>query len=96
MDRESIIKQVNLIAGKMFGIDRNKLVGKRFITYIPLDDRDIFNKFLSDVFSSDIKNSCELKVMNKDKRVFHVRLEGLKLEDALQKDQKCQVALIEL
>jgi PAS domain S-box-containing protein len=96
MDKESIIKEVNLIASKMFGIDRNKLVGKRFITFIPLDERDAFNKFINSVFSSDVKNSCELKVMNKDKRAVSVRLEGLLLEDALQKDQKCQVALIEL
>jgi PAS domain S-box-containing protein len=96
LDIDSIIKEVNLIASKMLGIDRNKLVGKRFITFIPLDERDAFNKFINSVFSSDVKNSCELKVMNKDKRAFSVRLEGLLLEDALQKDQKCQVALIEL
>jgi len=96
LDRESIIKEANLIASKLFGIDRNKLVGKRFITFIPLDERDAFNKFINTVFSSDVKNSCELKVMNKDKRAFSARLEGLLLEDALQKDQKCQVALIEL
>ena len=96
MDRDSIIKEANLIASKLFGIDRNKLVGKRFITFVPLNERDAFNMFINNVFSSDIKNSCELKVMNKDKRAFSVRLEGLLLEDALQKDQKCQVALIEL
>ena len=96
LDREGIIKEANLIASKMLGIDRNKLVGKRFIIFIPLDERDAFNKFINSVFSSDVKNSCELKVMNKDKGAFSVRLEGLLLEDALQKDQKCQVALIEL
>jgi PAS domain S-box-containing protein len=96
MDRDSTIKEVNLIGSKLFGIDRNKLIGKHFITFIPLDERDAFNKFINTVFSSDVKNSCELKVMNKDKRAFSVRLEGLFLEDALQKDQKCQVALIEL
>jgi PAS domain S-box-containing protein len=96
LNMDGIIKEVNLIACKMFGIDRNKLVGKRFIPFIPLDKREVFDKFINNVFSSDIKNSCELEVMNKDKRVFNVRLEGLKLEDALQTDQKCQVALIEL
>ena len=95
-DKESIIKEVNLIACKMFNIDRNKFVGKRFINFIPLDERDIFNKFINEAFSSDIKISCEINIVNKDKRVFHVRMEGLKLEDALQKVQKCQVALIEL
>src|ERR1035438_79925 len=40
LDRDSMIKEANLIASKLFGIDRNKLVGKRFIAFIPLDERD--------------------------------------------------------
>src|ERR1035437_6119237 len=32
LNKEGIIKEVNLIASKIFGVDRNKLVGKRFIT----------------------------------------------------------------
>jgi len=96
LDREGIIKEANLIASKMLGIDRNKLVGKRFIIFVPLEERDVFNLFINTVFNSDVKNSCEIKVINKDKRVFHVRLEGLKLVDVSQTDQICQVALIEL
>ena len=96
LDREGIIKEANIIASKMLGMDRNKLVGKRFNTFIPAGERDIFNLFINTVFNSDVKNSCELNVMNKDKRIFHVRLEGLEIEDTLQKDQKCQIALIEL
>ena len=80
----------------MFNIDRNKLVGKRFISFISLDDRDVFNLFIHTVFNSHVKNSCELNVLNKDKRVFHIRLEGIELEDALQTEQNCQVALIDL
>lgn len=96
LDREGLIKNANLIASKMLGIDRNKLVGKRFNTFIPLGERDVFNLFINTVFNSDIKNSCELNVMDKDKRIFRVRLEGLEIKDTLQTDQKCQVALIEL
>jgi PAS domain S-box-containing protein len=96
LNTDGIIKEVNLIASKMFKIDRNKLVGKRFIPFISLDDRDVFNLFIHTVFNSHVKNSCELNVLNKDKRVFHVRLEGIELEDALQTEQNCQVALIDL
>lgn len=96
LDLNGIIKEVNLSASKMFGIDRSKLIGKHFITYIPLSEKDIFNSFIKTVFSSPIKQSCELNVMNKDKRIFHVRLEGLELVDTLESDRKCQVALIDL
>ncbi|MHB1688004.1 MAG: PAS domain-containing sensor histidine kinase [Ignavibacteriaceae bacterium] len=96
LDPDGIIKEVNLSAGKMFGIDRSKLIGKRFSTYIPLDEKDIFNSFIKTVLNSSVKYSCKLSVVNKDKRLFHVLLEGLKLVDALEPDQKCQVALIDL
>jgi hypothetical protein len=48
------------------------------------------------VFNSPEKQSCELNVMNKDKRVFHVRLEGRELTDTLESIRTCQVALIDL
>ena len=67
------------------------------ITFISLDERDIFNDFIKSVFTSSIKCTCELKVTNKDKHVFHVLLEGLKLDDANEEtDQNCQLAIIDL
>jgi PAS domain S-box-containing protein len=96
LDKDGIIKEVNISASKMFGIDRNKLMGKHFMMFVPLAERDIFNSFVKTVFNSPVKQSCELKVMNKDKRVFHVRLEGLEVVDTLESDRKCQVALIDL
>ncbi|MCK9209362.1 MAG: PAS domain-containing sensor histidine kinase [Ignavibacteriaceae bacterium] len=93
---DGVIKEVNLSASKMFGIDRNKLIGKHFVAFIPIEEKDIFNSFIKTVFNSPGKNTCELKVMNKDKSRFHVLLEGLEIEDALEQDKKCQVALIDL
>jgi PAS domain S-box-containing protein len=96
LDMEGIIKEVNLSAGKMLGIGRSKLIGKKLITYIPLNEKDIFNSFIKDVFSLHQKHACELKLMNKDKNVYHVLLEGLEIDDSLEPDRKCQVALIDL
>ena len=96
LNTDGIIREVNLIASKMFKIDRNKLVGKRFISFIPIEDREVFNMFISTVFNSHVKYSCGLKILNKDKKVFNVRLEGIELEDSLQVERNCQVALIDL
>lgn len=93
---DGIIKEVNLSASNMFGVDRKKLIDKSFNTYVQQNDIEVFNSFIKTVFSSRIKHTCELKVINKDKRVFHVLLQGLELNDTLENDQKCQVALIDL
>ncbi len=96
LDLNGVIKEVNLSAGKMFAIERSKFTGRMFVNFIQPDERNDFNSFFQTVFSSHIKQSCELNFISKDKRVFHVLLEGLELEDSLEKDKKCQVALIDL
>ena len=93
---EGIIKEVNLSASKMLGISRSKLIGRKLITYIPLNEKDIFNSFIKNVFSLHQKHACELKLMNKDKNVYNVLLEGLEIDDTLEPDRKCQIALIDL
>jgi PAS domain S-box-containing protein len=96
LDLEGSIKGVNLCASTMLGFDRNKLLGKHFIAYIPIAERDVYKSFMTIVFSSPVKQSCELNIMNKDKRIFHVRLEARELTDTLESDRTCQVALIDL
>ena len=96
LDAEGTIKEVNLSASKMFGIERAKLVRKRFQSFITLYEKDIFDLFIKTVFTSHMKETCELNITNKDKSIFHVLLEGLVIEDTLEPEPKCQVALIDL
>ncbi len=96
LDTDGVIREVNLSASRMFGVERGKLIGKRFTAYIPPGEADTFKSFVDAVFNSPEKHSLELKVINKDKRVFHVLLEGVELSDTLEQGRKCQVALIDL
>lgn len=96
LDAEGMIKEVNLSASNMFGIARGKLIGKRFQSYITLYEKDIFDVFIQTLFTTHEKQTCELNITNKDKSVFHVHMEGLEIEDTLEPELKCQVALIDL
>ncbi|HSP88298.1 MAG TPA: PAS domain-containing sensor histidine kinase [Ignavibacteriaceae bacterium] len=96
LDQNGMIKEVNLSASKLLRIDRNKLIGRSFSAYVPLNEKDIFSSFIKTVFNSTEKHSCELKIINKEKHLFHLRLEGLMLDATLEPDPKCQVALIDL
>lgn len=96
LDEGGIIKEVNLSASKMFSVDRKRLIGKRFISFISLEERDVFNSFITQIFKSFEKHTCELNLINKDKRLFQVLLEGIEIEDTLEAEKKCQVALIDL
>ncbi len=91
-----VIKETNLSASNMLGIDRKKLINKLFFNYIPLQDREIFNSFIKNIYRSPVKHTCELKIMDKEKRILNVKLEGLLTEDALEQDITCQIAVIDL
>jgi PAS domain S-box-containing protein len=96
LDPEGIIKEVNLSAGKMLGLDRSKLIGKKFIAYVTQEYRDIYNSFIKNVFNSLVKHSCEINLFNKDNQIFRVLLEGLEFDNAPESGQLCQVAVIDL
>jgi PAS domain S-box-containing protein len=96
LDTGGVIREVNLSAGRMFGLDRNKLVGKRINVFIPPEDRETFAAFLAGIFTSSAKQSCNVKVIDKDKHVLHVLLEGIKSNDTLEPEERCQIALIDL
>jgi PAS domain S-box-containing protein len=96
LDLNGIIQEVNLNAAKMLGIERNKLIGNDIITYILPDERGIFHSFIKTVFNSSVKQSIEITVINKYKRLFAVLLEGIQLQDSIESNQKCQIAVIDL
>ena len=96
LDSKGIITEVNINAARMFGTDRRKMIGKLFVLNVASEGKNIFTAFIKSVFNSSAKQSCKLSVMNKDKQVFHVMLEGLKLDATPEADQTCQIALIDL
>jgi PAS domain S-box-containing protein len=96
LDLQGVIQEVNLSASKMLGFERKKLIGKYFVSYISFDHRDILKTFMQTVFSSPEKHSCNVNVVNNDKLVSHVRMEGRKLDGNVESDQQCHFALIDL
>lgn len=96
LNNEGKIRDVNLNAAKMLGIDRKNLISKNFNTFIPLMERDKLNLFIRDIFNFNIKQTCEIAVINKKKEIFNVRLEGLAFEDENEEEIKCEIALIDL
>jgi len=96
LDVDGIMKEVNLSAAKMLKVDRSKLIGKKFNAYVTLENKDIFNSFIKNIFNSLVKHSCELNLFNKDKRIFQVLLEGLEFDEYSESGQMCQIAVIDL
>jgi PAS domain S-box-containing protein len=94
LDINCIIKEVNLKAGTLFGEGRSKLINRNIISHVAPDDQNRFRAFIQSVFNTDAQQTCELRIINKNNKIFTVKLEAILLKDSLDSNQKCLLALI--
>ncbi len=95
LDRNGNISSVNLNGARLFGIERSLLIGRHFGQFISENYRPAFTTFFDTVFTSQIKEACEVKLLNKDNIpiiVQIVQIEAL----ADPSGQECRLALIDI
>lgn len=62
LNREALIDEINLTAAALFGIERSKLVRRRFASYIAPADRERWHRHFIAVLNSERKLSIELLI----------------------------------
>lgn len=75
-DIDSIL-MVNLCGAAMLGVDREKLIGKRFAQFITPEFRGAFNDFFKNTIKSDKKQTCEVQILRDDGTSFFGYIEGI-------------------
>ena len=63
LDSEGVLRNINLTGARMMGLERTRLIGRRFAHVLPVESRSAFDVFLAKVFESRIKESHELAVL---------------------------------
>jgi PAS domain S-box-containing protein len=86
-DREGTILQVNLTGARMLGVERSRLVKRRFGQFVAESDRCAFSDFLEKVFAGEgerngaRKPSCEVALSREDAPPLVVLIDGMRSED---------------
>ncbi len=62
LDRDGVIRQVNLTAVGLLGQERSRIVGSRLGILIGAKCRSAFNAFLVKVFDSQIQQACSVEL----------------------------------
>jgi PAS domain S-box-containing protein len=76
LDREGTIHEANLAAATLLGIDRSRLVQRRFGLYLSAADRPANAAFLKKVFESKGRECCEVTLLKEGKPPVEVRIEA--------------------
>jgi len=92
LDREGTIRQVNLTGARLLGVERSRLVNRRFGQFVAEGDRRAFSDFLEKVFASEAMESCQLTLPREGPQPLVVRIEGIRSVDG----QKCRVVMLDI
>jgi formate hydrogenlyase transcriptional activator len=82
VSEKGLILQANLSCAAMLGIERSSLIRKPFSRFITKDDQDVFYLHQKKLFETKAKQTCELKLIRKDRTQFYAQLESIVVKDA--------------
>jgi PAS domain S-box-containing protein len=75
ISEEGKILDANLTMCAMLGLERGMMIGNPFSIYVNRDDQDIYYHHRQKIMKTKDKQTCELKILIKDKFQFHAQME---------------------
>ena len=76
LDTGGLIIDVNLSAVQLLGTEKVSLLGRPFLGFVFLNDRDIFSLYHQQVLSSPGTHTCQIRVVSNHGSLFHARLDS--------------------
>jgi PAS domain S-box-containing protein len=92
LDREGLIRQVNLTGAGLLGMERARLVGTRFGLFVSTQTRAEFNSFLQRAFETRTKETCEVGLLTQTDGPLYVRIES----GECKAGDECRIALSDI
>lgn len=89
LDREGTIREANLAAASLLGIERSRLLQRRLGLYVTASDRAGFSDFLTRVHAGHDREFCEVKLLQEGQLPVEVRIEAM----AAASGQECRAVL---
>jgi two-component system, sensor histidine kinase PdtaS len=83
IDEKGMIREANLTAASLLGVERRYLIGRRFSGFIIRDDKDIYNFHHQKLFETESFRSYELRLVNKGWQEFFAQLDCIIIEEKL-------------
>jgi PAS domain S-box-containing protein len=77
LSKEGAIIEINLCAAQMLGKEHNRLIDSLFGFFVSEDTKPIFNFFLWKVFTSNVKETCEVILTTNSNNLIYTSLAGI-------------------
>ncbi len=74
LGRDGAIRRVNLTGALLLGVERARLTGRWFGTFVGMPDRSVFSAFLEEVFAGQAPEVCEVAIRGEGKGPLAVHI----------------------
>jgi PAS domain S-box-containing protein len=91
---EGEILEANLAAGRLLGLERIRLIGRKFSRFVAPEAQDTFYLLCREVFKSDTRQSAELELVNAQAGRMFIQLEAVR--DAAGRQKQFRIGLIDV
>jgi PAS domain S-box-containing protein len=96
MDENCGIKEANLAAAQMLGVERSELLKMNLEQFIQPDSQDRFREYYSSLLHTKTKQTQELILKNNSGNVLKARLSGITFVDSKKNTVVCRLFLAEV
>ncbi len=86
------ITDLNFCTEHLLGKKRSSLIYSSFGFFVSSDTRVIYNSFLEKIFETNLKQSCELKLVSADDSIRYILVYGI----ISNTEEKCLVTLVDI
>jgi PAS domain S-box-containing protein len=92
LSKEGQIIDLNLSGAKILCIERSDANNRDFIQFISEDTKPIFHLFLTKVFNTKLKETCEVIIKVYGKPLMYFQIMGI----AMQNEEQCLITLFDI
>ena len=92
LDRDGTIRAANLAGASLLGVERSRLIDRRFGLFVADEARLLFSELLGKVFASQGKEFCEVTLSREENQPHIVQIEAV----ACKSGQEFRVAVIDI
>jgi PAS domain-containing protein len=92
LDEDGSIFDLNFTGAELLGEKRYSLVNSNFKLFISRESQKVFNDFFTKVYTSEAKESCNVKLGYDDASLIHVYIEAIVTGD----DRKCLLSVVDI
>jgi PAS domain S-box-containing protein len=96
LNNHGIIEEVNQAGAYLIEGGKAGLLGKRIIQFVLPEFTEVFYRFFRDMQGTNVKQSCQLKMVSRSKKEFYAQVEGTAITLPAVGTGQCYIAVIDI